>query len=310
MERLPALVSTQWLAAQLGAPDLLVFDATQYLPNEPQDGRTLYKAAHIPGAAFWDHHAVSDVDTDLPTMVPPLARLSMATAAMGVGPQKRVVVYDQRHVTGAARAWWLLGLFGFDNVAVLDGGLAKWQAEGRPVEEGLHSHAPSAPYPFSVRPERLRSAEAVRDNIDTQAELLLDARLAGRFHGADPEPRKTMRVGHIPGSVNLPYDVLLAPDGTLLPPAQLHRIFTALGAGESRDVISSCGSGLTATIITLARVVAGLPAGAVYDGSWAEWGGRADLPIIAGGPLPASPAVEAAVIAAGPAGHGGGAAFR
>ncbi len=276
------LVSTQWLAAELGKPDLVVFDATMYLPNEDKDGATEFRAAHIPGARFFDIDQVADPDTDLPHMVPSPGRFAKLMAALGVANTSRVVFYDQKGLSSAARGWWLMGLFGHDAAAVLDGGLPKWRREGRDVEAG----APPAPAPAVFRPDfrptRLRGVGDVLGNVGRQAELVLDARAAGRFTGAVPEPRAGMRSGHIPGSASVPYTELLNPDGTFRPAAALAARFAAAGVDGTRPVVTSCGSGVTACILTLGLRLSGLPEGAVYDGSWTEWGGRADTPIATG----------------------------
>ena len=190
-----------------------------------------------------------------------------------------MVFYDQKGLASAARGWWMMGLFGHDRAAVLDGGLPKWVAEDRPMEDG--DALPAAPATFrpDFRATRLRGVGDILANIDARRELVLDARAAGRFTAAVPEPRPGMRSGHIPGSVNLPYTELLAADQTMLPPDALRARLAAAGVDGSKPVVTSCGSGITACILTLAMVQAGLPAGAVYDGSWTEWGGRADTPI-------------------------------
>lgn len=274
-----ALVTTEWLAGELGKPDLVVFDATKYLPNEPKDGRTEFLAAHIPGARYFDIDEVADPDTDLPHMVPAPGRFGKLMGALGVNNASRVVFYDQKGLASAARGWWLMGLFGHDKAAVLDGGLPKWQREGRRIESG----APPAPTPATFRPDyrpmRLRGVGDLLGNVTTQAELVLDARAAGRFTGATPEPRAGMRSGHIPGSASLPYTDLLNDDGTFRSVGDLRARFAAAGADGSRPLVTSCGSGVTACILTLGLRLAGLPEGAVYDGSWTEWGGRADTPV-------------------------------
>ncbi len=276
------LVTTEWLAAELGKPDLVVFDATKYLPNEPKDGRAEFLRGHIPGAAFFDIDVVADTETDLPHMVPTPGRFAKLMGVLGVGNDLRVVFYDQKGLASAARGWWLMGLFGHDKAAVLDGGLPKWVAEGRPVRDG----EAAGPEPRQFRPDyragQLRGVGDLLRNVQTGAELVLDARAAGRFTGAVPEPRAGMRSGHIPGSVSLPYNELLRADGTFRPAGEARARFEAAGVDGARPLVTSCGSGVTACILTLGLRVAGFPEGAVYDGSWTEWGGRSDTPIEVG----------------------------
>jgi thiosulfate/3-mercaptopyruvate sulfurtransferase len=276
------LVTTEWLGAELGKPDLVVFDATKYLPNEPKDGRAEFLSTHIPSARYFDIDQVADPDTDLPHMVPTPGRFAKLMAALGVSNASRVVFYDQKGLASAARGWWLMGLFGHDDAAVLDGGLPKWLKEARPAGAGEPvGHEPGFFRP-DYRAEQLRGVGDMRRNTLTRAELVLDARAAGRFTGAVPEPRAGMRSGHIPGSVNVPYTDLLHSDGTFRPAGEVRGRFEAAGVDGSRRLVTSCGSGVTACILTLGLRVAGFPEGAVYDGSWTEWGGRSDTPIEAG----------------------------
>lgn len=276
------LVTTEWLADELGKPDLIVFDATKYLPNEPKDGKAEFLAAHIPGARYFDIDEVADPDTDLPHMVPTPGRFAKLMAAMGVSNASRLVFYDQKGLASAARGWWLMRLFGHDSAAVLDGGLPKWRTDGRPVQSG----AAPAPRPAEFRPDfragKLRAIGDLLQNVETRAEFVLDARATGRFTGATPEPRAGMRAGHIPGSASLPYTDLLNADGTFRPTEALRARFADAGMNVSKAPVTSCGSGVTACILTLGLVLAGLPEGAVYDGSWTEWGGRADTPVETG----------------------------
>ncbi|MBS0638698.1 MAG: 3-mercaptopyruvate sulfurtransferase [Proteobacteria bacterium] len=273
------LVSTEWLARELGAPDLVVFDATKYLPNEPKDGRAEFRSAHIPDARYFDIDEVADPDTDLPHMVPTPGRFAKLLGGMGVGNTTRIVFYDQKGLASAARGWWLMRLFGHDHAAVLDGGLPKWMKEGRPTATGDVPAAQVATFRPDFRATRLRGVGDLLANVGTGRELVLDARAAGRFTGATPEPRAGMRSGHIPGSANVPYTDLLHADGTFRTAAELRDRFAAAGVDGSRPLITSCGSGVTACILTLGLLLAGLPEAAVYDGSWTEWGGRADTPV-------------------------------
>lgn len=273
------LVSTAWLGENLGKPNLVVFDTTKYLPNEPKDGLTEFRRAHIPGARFFDIDAIADADTDLPHMVPAPGRFAKLVGALGVGNESLVVFYDQKGLASAARGWWMMGLYGHDAAAVLDGGLPKWTAEGRKTETGDPAAVAAKTFLPAYRPARLRGVGDLLANVKSNAELVLDARAAPRFRGEAPELRPGVRSGHIPGSRNLPYTELLAPDQTLLPPDALRAKLAAAGVDGKKPVVTSCGSGVTATILTLAMTLAGLPEGAVYDGSWTEWGGRTDTPV-------------------------------
>jgi thiosulfate/3-mercaptopyruvate sulfurtransferase len=276
------LVTTEWLAGELGRPDLVVFDATKYLPDEPKDGHMEFLRAHVAGAAYFDIDQIADTDTDLPHMVPTPGRFARLMAGLGVSNTSRIVFYDQKGLASAARGWWLMRLFGHDEVAVLDGGLPKWVKEGRPMADAeLADHMPGYFRP-DYRAGQLRGVGDVLRNVLTQSELVLDARAAGRFTGAVPEPRAGMRSGHIPGSVSLPYTELLQADGTFRPAGEVRARFEAAGVDGSKPLVTSCGSGVTACILTLGLHVAGFPEGAVYDGSWTEWGGRSDTPVAVG----------------------------
>jgi thiosulfate/3-mercaptopyruvate sulfurtransferase len=273
------LVSTEYLAGELGKSDLAIFDATKYLPNEDKDGKAEFLKAHIPGARYFDIDEIADPDTDLPHMVPTPGRFAKLMGTMGIGNATRIVFYDQKGLASAARGWWLMGLFGHDQAAVLDGGLPKWLREGRPDETGTPSSPGAATFLPEFRATRLRGVGDVMRNVASRSELVLDARAAGRFTGAMPEPRAGMRSGHIPGSANVPYTDLLNADGTFRPITEVKARFAKAGVDASRPVVTSCGSGVTACILTLGLRLADLPEGAVYDGSWTEWGGRSDTPV-------------------------------
>jgi thiosulfate/3-mercaptopyruvate sulfurtransferase len=273
-----ALVSTEWLAAHLRDPDLRVLDGSWHMPQTRRDPRAEFLAGHVPGAAFFDIDAIADHTTSLPHMLPTADAFADAVGGLGVGAGDRVVVYDTRGVVSAARVWWTFRAFGHDAVAVLDGGLPKWTSEGRPLEAG-EAKPPRRVFRAARRPEAVRDLAAVRDNLTTRREQVLDARSAGRFAATEPEPRAGLRGGHIPGSRNLPSDTLLRPDGTLLPPGDLRKRFDAAGVDFARPVTTTCGSGITASVLAFALHLLGHPRVAVYDGSWTEWGGRADTPV-------------------------------
>ena len=261
------LVTPEWLAGQLGTPGLMVFDATFYLAAEGRDARAEFRAAHIPAAQFFDIGIVADPDTTLPHMVPSAGRFQMLLRAMGVSDDTRVVFYDQKGVATSPRGWWLMGLFGHDRVAVLDGGLPGWVAAGHATEAGDAPVPAPGMFTARLRTDRLRG---LGDMLDNAPALILDARSGARFTGAEPEPRPGLPGGHMPGARNIPSSSV-ATGGRMLPPAELRRIFEAVGDDGTRPVVTTCGSGVTATVLTFARTVAGLPPGAVYDGSWTEW---------------------------------------
>src|SRR5215470_10829036 len=276
--RMDTIVTTDWLAAHLGDPDLRVLDGTWHMPQLKRDPRAEFAQAHIPGAVFFDIDAIADHGTTLPHMLPTAAEFAAAVGALGIGNGDRVVVYDVRGVVSAARVWWTFRAFGHDAVAVLDGGLRKWQAESRPVESGQPKPAARA-FTARLRSELVRDVEAMRANVASRAAQVLDARSRGRFAGTEPEPRAGLRGGHIPGSFNLPYETLYRPDGTLKSPDELRGAVTASGLDLGRPIVTTCGSGVTASVLALALHQLGRPDVAVYDGSWSEWGGRADTPI-------------------------------
>jgi thiosulfate/3-mercaptopyruvate sulfurtransferase len=273
------LVSTDWLQSQLNAPDLVIFDCTFFLPADQRDARAEYAEAHIPGARFFDVDQIADPDDTLPHMVPSPARFARLMGEKGVSNQSRVVFYDAKGLFSAARGWWLMGLFGHDAAFVLDGGLPKWRKEERPTEGGAELAAKPAHFVPTLRAGRLRGAGDLAANIETKAELVLDARAAARFRAEQPEPRAGIRAGHIPGSRNLPFGELLTAEGTMKPAEALRARFAEAGVDGSKPVVTSCGSGISGAMLTLGLCRAGFPQGALYDGSWTEWGGRHDLPL-------------------------------
>ena len=275
------LVSTDWLAAHLKDPDLRILDASWYLPDDQRDVRAEYEAEHIPGARFFDIDEIADLRSDLPHMVPPVEKFMSRLRAMGVGDGHQVVVYDSAGLLSAARVWWLFRLMGQMDVAVLDGGLPKWKAEGRPLED-LPPMVRDRHMVVRFQNNLLRDVTQVARAAKLCDHEILDARSAGRFAGTEPEPREGLRGGHIPNSRNLPFAELLNEDGTMKDEAGLHAAFDAAGADLSKPVITTCGSGVTACILDLALERLGHRNHAVYDGSWSEWGMYNDLKVETG----------------------------
>jgi thiosulfate/3-mercaptopyruvate sulfurtransferase len=277
-----ALVSTQWLADNLGAPDLRVVDASYYLPGEGLDPRREFEAQHIPGAVFFDIDDIKDPDSDLPHMLPPPHIFSSKVRRLGLGDGLRLVIYDQRGIWSAPRVWWTFRFFGHNEVAVLDGGLPKWLNEGLPVEDGPR-RAEERHFTPRINSFLLRDRRQLLDNLSGQREQVLDARGRGRFEGSTKEPREGLRSGHIPGSHNLPFtEVVDQVQQTMLDTAALRDGFAAAGVDLNRPVVTTCGSGVTAAVLALALHRLGKQDVAVYDGSWSEWGLAGDTPVESG----------------------------
>lgn len=273
-----AVVTTDWLAAHLGEPRLRVVDARWYLPTLARDAAAEYREAHVPGAMFFDIDTVKDRANPLPHMLPEPDEFARAVGELGIGDADRVVVYGARNFIASARVWWTFRVYGHEDVAVLDGGFPKWREEGRPVETAIPRPRPARFTP-RFRPELVRDLAAMRANIESRREQVVDARSHGRFVGAEPEPRAGLRPGHIPGSLNLPYDRLCRPDGTLVGAAELRRAFDDGGVDLAAPVATTCGSGVSAAVLALGLHVLGRGDAAVYDGSWSEWGGLPDTPV-------------------------------
>jgi thiosulfate/3-mercaptopyruvate sulfurtransferase len=272
------IVSTEWLAEHLSAPDVRIADASWYLPQAGRDAKAEYESAHIPRAIFFDIDDLSDEKSPYSHMLSPAPKFASRMRKLGLGDGNLIVVYDGAGIYSAARAWWMLRAMGHEDVVVLDGGFPKWKAEHRPIEDMM-----PAPYPrhFTPRPNNalLRSFDQVKANIATKAEQVMDARGAPRFSAKEPEPRPGVRGGHIPGSANIPYTEFTNPDGTLKSRDALAGLFAGHGIDPAKPVVTTCGSGVTASIALLALSVLGAKNASLYDGSWNEWGSRADAPI-------------------------------
>ena len=275
------LTETEELEHELDAPDLVIIDASWHMPGEG-DAHAEYLAEHVPGALFFDIDEIADTKSSLPHMLPPPEKFSSRMRSMGIGDGSRIVVYDSQGLYSAARVWWTFRVMGAEDVSVLNGGLPKWKREGRPLESG--EPRTRTPRHFTAR----RNLDLVRDAADIKTLLkdrsaeIVDARSAERFAGTVPEPRPGLRSGHIPGSRNLPYGRLLNKDGTLKSPREIERLFDSVGVDLGKPVVTSCGSGITASLLALALAEIGHRKTAVYDGSWSEWGADQSLPIETG----------------------------
>jgi thiosulfate/3-mercaptopyruvate sulfurtransferase len=274
-----SLVSTEWLAKHLDAPDVRVVDGSFTLPGVTPTARELYAARHIPGAVFFDIDDIADETSSLPHMLPSPEKFAQRMRNLGLGDGHKIVIYDSTGLNSAARPWWMLRVFGHQDVAILDGGLPKWQAERRPLTDEVP--APRERH-FTARLNTLlvRDKGQLLENLKTRREQVLDARSRGRFAGTAAEPRPGLRAGHIPGSLNLPYDELIDPKTrTVLPAEVLARRFAEAGLERGKPVVTSCGSGVTACALAFALHLLGWPDAAVYDGSWSEWGLPGDTPV-------------------------------
>lgn len=276
------LVSTQWLADHLKSPDLVVLDGSWYLPQMGRDAAKEFETARIPGAIRFDIDDVSDPSSGLPHTLPQPHAFASKMRKLGIGDGQTIVVYDRIGLFSAPRVWWMFRVMGVKDVYVLDGGFKKWSFEERPVEDGPAKRRPERHFSARMDYGSLADLSAVRQATSGPGKQILDARSEGRFTGAEAEPRAGMRSGHMPGAKNLHYASLMAEDGTLKPAPELRDLFESAGVDISRPIITTCGSGVTAAVLTLALTVLGARELALYDGSWSEWGSRDDTEVATG----------------------------
>ena len=273
------LVSTQWLAQRLDAPDIVIIDASYYLPDAGRNGRAEYDEQRIPGAVFFDIDEISDDTSDLPHTMPPAEKFSSRMRKMGIGDGMRIVVYDGAGLFSAARVWWMFRTFGHTDVAILDGGFPKWLAEDLPVEDGPPQMRQPRHLTARYSASSVRDKEDVLKAVSSGTPQIADARSPGRFTGREAEPRAGIRGGHMPGACNVHYRSLLNDDGTVKPTDEIAKVFEDAGIDLAKPVITTCGSGVTAAILTLGLTLAGHKTNALYDGSWVEWGSDPDTPV-------------------------------
>lgn len=276
------IVETDWLAEHLDAPDLVILDGSWHLPTAKRDPKAEYLAEHIPGALFFDIDDLVDEKSDLPHMLPSTVKFASRMKKMGIGDGKRIVVYDTHGLFSAARVWWTFRAMGHQDVAVLNGGLKKWKAEGRPIEDMPPPPRSARHYTPLQNSELIRDIEDMKGYVAKGGMQIVDARPAARFEGTEAEPRPGLRKGHIPGAKNVPSQSILNPDGTLKSKDELEKLFRDAGIDPQQPVVTTCGSGVTASMLSLALAVIGQTNAAVYDGSFAEWGRENGLPVETG----------------------------
>lgn len=277
------LVETHWLAKHLNTPGLVILDGSWHLPDSGRNAKKEYLAEHIPNAIFFDIDDIVDESSPLPHMLPSQVKFASRMKKMGIGDGMRIIVYDSLGLFSAARVWWTFRVMGHKDVAILNGGLPKWKAEERALEEGVPMKRTARHFTPLKNNDLVRDIEDMKKYVSVGGMQIVDARPNGRFEGRDPEPRPGLKMGHIPGARNVPSSTILNPDGTLKSPEELEKIFMNVGIDPSKPVVTTCGSGITAAMLSYALALVGQTNAAVYDGSWAEWGMKdKDLPIETG----------------------------